>query len=127
MYLLILSAFLFFSSTEYTNKEVDLSLLINTWTHSREENKSNIPGETYRPSDYMTFPPARFRQIYKFNADYTCSYLFLSPTDGHHMKHAKWKFDKTNQTLLIVDENGETKFSFHVYSLENDLLILQVT
>ncbi len=73
----------FFSSGEYPNKEIDLSLLVNTWTHSREENKLEIPGETYRPSDYKTFPPARYRQIYKFNADYTCSYLFLSPTDGH--------------------------------------------
>ena len=73
-----------------------------TWLRAREEEAENGP-QIFRPSDYKTFPPSRFRAKYVFHRDGTCEYLYLSPNDRHAMKSGEWTYEKGDKRLVVRD------------------------
>jgi len=102
----------------------DRTVIHKCWTNSREEaTQSSI--FIYRPCDYKTFPPSRFRDRIEFEENGKCSYLYLAPNDGHYMVQGEWKYDKLKQLLIIKDKSGRIVYNFKVISIENELLKME--
>ena len=94
------------------------------WKHSYEESAGNV--EIYRPADYKTFTPSKFRQVYKLKADGRCEYLVLHPADAHYMAPGTWNYRPDIRQLRILNSNGEQLVLFEVLEISNDLLKLQI-
>jgi|TARA_B110000467_G_scaffold150251_1_gene157570 hypothetical protein len=104
--------------------QLNEKLLLNKWVDSREE-LTEIKGQKiFRLSDYKDFPPSRFRQVFEFKKDGICSFLFLSPTDGHYMKAGAWTYDTSTSLITITDEDGKEVYSIEVIELNKDKFVL---
>ena len=95
------------------------------WTDSREEYDHGDSIMIFRPCDYKDFPPSRFRFRMVLNADSSARYLYLSPTDAHHMRAGNWHYAPASGLLEIRDEEGQIVRSFRVETLEDDRLGLK--
>lgn len=118
---LLILAFICFSAIlnaqmEITNPEI----IQGCWTDSYEEKTQDTL--IFRPCEYKKFPPSRFRFKMKLNADYTCSWYYLSPDDAHHMKEGTWNFDSDTRLLKIIDENAEKIKVYKLVKVEKDKL-----
>ena len=124
----LLIALIFFPTLSFAQKDsitVDLSLLQGCWTNSREEvTKSSI--SIFRPCNYKSFPPSRFRDRIQFEPNGKCSWLFLAPNDGHHMVAGNWIYEKTKQNIIITDATGNKVYKFKVISISKDLLEVEI-
>lgn len=110
----------FISCTTNSSSSIDISLLLNEWVHLYEEDADSV--QTYRPADYMEFPPSRYRQRYIFEESGNAEWLVLSPTDAHYFESGKWLYDETENHLIITDSTDTHLKRFKIISLEPDLL-----
>jgi len=104
------------------NNKIKTSDLFGCWTDSREENDRNSDVMIYRPEDFKEFPVSRFRFRMDLKEDNVCSWLYLSPNDGHHMKDGTWAFNKKTMTLDILDAKKEKVKSFEISEIGKDIL-----
>ncbi|HMQ48251.1 MAG TPA: hypothetical protein PKA00_14900 [Saprospiraceae bacterium] len=100
------------------------SLLINCWTHSYEEESGGVE-KIYRPCDYQEFPPSRYRNTYIFKENNVCEYLTLAPNDAHTTSNGTWAYSKTDNKLIIKQENGVVLAELGVLELAADKLVLK--
>jgi len=91
------------------------------WTHNREDDKDGLLN--YLNGETNTFPPSRFRNALFFNADGTCAYMQLSPTDQHHMIDGTYTY--ANGQITISQANGQQYKSYEVVEVAKDTLILK--
>jgi len=98
--------------------------LIGSWTDSREEGSLNPNGLVFRPTDYKTFPPSRFRFKMELAKDGTCKYLNLSPTDRHAMVDGIWNYEAESKTLVLMTTKGKVIKSYTISKADNALLLL---
>lgn len=108
-----------------TTQTIDPSSLIGSWTDSREEQELNPNGSVFRPTDYKTFPPSRFRFKMELAKNGTCKYMSLSPTDKHGMAEGTWSFNAKTMVLTLMDSKGKTTKSYTIEKVEKDLLLLK--
>lgn len=113
--------------TETIEKRLPSYMLNIQWVRCFEEDGS-FEGLVFRPSYYKEFPPARFRQVVKFNSNYTCDLLSLSPNDAHESQRAKWRF-LNNEVIEIYETISAKKENvLHRWSVlksEKDLLVVK--
>ncbi len=105
--------------------DFDSQNLLQSWTHSREEEQPDDSSQIFRPSAFKTFAPSRFRMQYVFKANGECEWMYLDPADGHHLKPGTWKIDqKADRVIRIYDVNGQlTAYSpFRIVELGKDIL-----
>jgi hypothetical protein len=102
----------------------EMSVIQKCWTNSREE-ANQTSTFIYRPCDYKTFPPSRFRDRIEFEENGKCSYLYLAPTDGHYMVQGEWTYDKSKQVITIKDKSGHIAYNFKAISVDYYLLKLE--
>jgi len=112
---------LFWISFQTFGQKISKSDLIGCWTDSREENIKGSNEYIYRPCDYKTFPPSRYRFKMNLKGGSNCSYLVLSPDDGHYMTNGSWSFNEETNELKIYDGDKEI-FKCIIESVEHNLL-----
>ena len=89
------------------------------WVHAYEEDAADGI-HVYRPADYRTFPPSRFRMAYIFEADGRCQWYYLAPNDAHRFREGTWRMEGDT---LYVDQ--EETVAFQVVTRAPDLLRLR--
>jgi hypothetical protein len=123
-YLSVFFLILFASCKNKSNPTVpgqDYSSLVQSWTNSIEEQTDSI--QVYRPSNYKQYPTVRFREVFEFSKDSTCSYLVLSPTDAQYMQSGRWSILSTdNKVIAIFDSSQRMYTKFQLVELNQDLL-----
>lgn len=102
---------------------LDSSLLLNCWKHSYEEEVEG-GNRIYRPCDYITFPPSRYRESFTFSKNDQSTYSVLAPTDAHYDEEGGWNYDEATQKLTITNAANETVKEFHVLEVSSDKLVL---
>ncbi len=124
IYFALLLLIFFISCKDKSNPTVaeqGYSNLTKSWTNSFEEQTDSI--QIYRPSNYKQFPIARFREIFEFSKDSSCSYLVLSPVDAHYMQIGKWSIiSRGNKVIGIFDSSQAVYRKFQLVELKQDLL-----
>ena len=99
--------------------------LCQSWTHSREEEKLGTNGlateQIFLPSNSRRFAPSRFRMRYVFNRNGILEYLYLHPTDRHHMKQGSWHLARDNKTVHWKNAEGGIG-SFQILEITKDIL-----
>lgn len=103
-----------------TDASMESALLARTWVHAYEEDGSDGM-QVFRPGDYRSFPPSRFRMRYTFYVDGTCDWFFLAPDDSHYMKPGIWRIE--GDTLSILQD--AQRIRFRIDALQPDLLRLE--
>ena len=124
---ILIVSMIFFPILVFGQKDsttIDLSFILKCWTNSREE-AAQSSTSIFRPCNYKTFPPSRFRDQIQFELDGKCLYLYLAPNDAHHLVPGKWIYDKPNQNILITDTTGHIVYNFKVISISKDLFRVQ--
>lgn len=106
-----------------TTGAIKVADLCQHWVHSTEEIMPGDKAQIFRPAAFKNFPPSRFRMQYKFAANGDCEWLYLSPTDAHHMKTGRWQLDPNDKTILQITKDGATE-SFKITTLTKELLLL---
>ena len=107
------------------NNNISELELIGCWTDSREENKTDSELNIYRPCEFKTFPPSRYRFTMELKANQKCSWLYLAPNDAHHMVDGTWAFNKESGILEIIDLQGSSMQRFIVIGLEKNLMKIE--
>lgn len=105
-----------------TDKTSESPLLANCWTHSYEE-EAQDGLKVFRPCDYKTFPPSRYRNTFTLNADKTCNASVLAANDGHYSEKGSWTFDADNKILKI--NNGQL-VTYKVVEIMTDKLVVKL-
>jgi len=96
--------------------------LSRQWVQSSEEQRAGGAVQVFRPAGSMTFPPSRFRMAYKFAADGSCEFYFLSPDDAHHFRPCTWKLvGVSDRRVLQLTADGKTT-SFRIAELSAKVL-----
>ncbi len=95
------------ASAEEKPAILDVKLLVDGWSHSREEDEKGV--RVFRRTASKKWPPSRFRMKYKFNVDGTGSYLYLHPTDRHMMMPMRWKIDPVNPREIVITAKHQGK------------------
>ncbi len=113
------------TSCEEDSNNTQISLLKKSWTNSYEESLYEKSFTVYRPSDYMDFPPSRYRQVFNFKEDDICSYSVLAPNDGHYMSDGIWKFYKSKNIIKIFNKDYDVLYEFKILELTEDILKLK--
>jgi hypothetical protein len=125
-YFLIILTVMFLYCSEKSNpinSDIDYIYFTAHWVNSFEEQIENDPTKIYRPSNYMEFPPSRYREQLTFNQDGSCRYLVLSPLDRHYFITGKWDFlNKKENIIQISDSLDETYKKFQILELDQNLL-----
>ena len=102
------------------------AFLYSEWTHAFEEQQdANAAQMIFRISTSQSFAPSRFRQSYIFNADGTCSYLFLDPADAHHFRAGSFEYNTETRLLTIFDAQENLYDTFRVAELSRDKLVME--
>lgn len=113
----------FLPDSNYYALNTNFGNFFQTWVHSYEEDDNN--NQCFRPITYKEFPPSRFRQNYIFNSDGSGDYLYLHPSDMHHMRPCFWRLSKNNSSIVYLYTGGKTPSAvFEIVSLSNDKLLL---
>lgn len=99
-------------------------LLQKEWKHSYEESSGNI--EIYRPSDYKTFAPSHFRQVYSFKNNGQCDYLVLHPADAHYMTNGTYTYNPDSKIVMVKAKDGKQVVQFEVLELGADIMKIQI-
>lgn len=97
--------------------------VIGCWTDSYEENTDQST-KTYRPCNYKTFNPSRYRMVIDLRENNLGEYLQLAPNDAHYLVPCFWSFDETINILRIIPTNGNSSFIINVHKIEKDKLLL---
>jgi hypothetical protein len=100
---------------------VSVDALSRDWVQSGEEQRADSAVQVFRPAGSKAFPPSRFRMAYKFAADGSCEFLFLSPDDAHHFRPCTWKFAANDRRVLQVTADGKVT-SFRIAELSDKVL-----
>jgi hypothetical protein len=120
----LIVTFVFACSEHKSNPVVaqeDYSNLLQSWTHSFEEQTDSI--QIFRRTNSRQFPVSRFRQIYVFEADSTCNYLTVGTNDFTYMVPARWSIiSRSDRILAIFDTTGNLHYRFKLVELQQDLL-----
>jgi len=85
-----------------------VAALSRHWVQSSEDQRAGGAVQVFRPAGSMTFPPSRFRMAYKFAADGSCEFYFLSPDDAHHFRPCTWKLGARDRRVLQLTADGKT-------------------
>lgn len=109
----------FSSCNKDANSEITPTLLLKCWTHSHEENSAQEA--VYRPCDYTTFPPSRFRKVYTFKEDNTVDFNKAGVDDIPTSHTGEWTYDGDANTITIT-ENAQILEVLEVIELKDDLL-----
>jgi hypothetical protein len=109
----------------YKQRATASNALAKGWTHSREEEKRGINGlateQIFRPTNSRRFPPSMFRMRYVFHKNAGLEYLYLHPTDAHHMKLGSWHLARDNRTIHWKNAEGGIG-SFQILEVTKDIL-----
>lgn len=105
------------------NEEYD-ALLLNCWKNAYEE-ETEGDLKIYRPCDYTTFGPSRFRNTFTLHENGTSNYLVLSPYDAHYMSEGKWSYDTETKTLSLKNDNDELVDQYEVIELSANKMVLR--
>jgi len=116
-----LSTAIMFTSCEKDKNTNHISLLKKSWTHSYEENTSEIY-DVYRPSDYKDFPASWFRQVFYFKDNNVCDYLVLAPNDAHYMEKGNWEYDEKTNNIKVMNMKYDILYELEIIELRDDLL-----
>ncbi len=123
---LLLIPFLFAACSSTKYQEPVPTELFQHWKHSYEEQISQGSESVYRPANFMSFPPSRFRMEYVFNQNGTCQYLELSPTDAHYLKSCRFSYDNRVIKLYALDADETLIKTLNVLTvLKNRLVLLE--
>ena len=90
------------------------------WVNSYEEQTAG--NLVFRPAGSREFPASRFRMEYVFNADGSCQYKYLSPTDNHRMENCV--YTKVGNKVYIYDNAGALRsdLSFTLNTATKDVM-----
>lgn len=102
----------------------DLAKLMGCWLDSREENTAESGIRIFRPCDFESIPPSRFRYRIIINDDNTCSWLTLSPNDAHFMTQGTWALETDNK-IVVMDENGVSVSSLTIDFVDDEILKIE--
>lgn len=97
--------------------------LCRHWVQSYEEQQPDAAERIFRPADYKSFPPSRFRMQYKFACDGTCEWYSLSPDDAHRFEAGSWSIDAEDGAVLRITAGGTTE-AYKIAELTDELLRL---
>lgn len=100
------------------------SALVNCWAHAQEEQLQEASA-VYRPCDYQTFQPSRYRNTFTLNSDKSATFSVLSPNDAHYSASGTWTFDAKSNALQILNSANEVVRQYTVTEVAADLLLLQ--
>jgi len=100
--------------------EATSDILVGSWTRSMEEETGK--SQIFRPSDFKSFPLARFREHYILNKDGTCRFYVLAPDCAHYFTDGNWTYNPSSKILRINGASNTPEISYKIISLENDLL-----
>lgn len=104
---------------------VNTKYLCQHWVSSREEERQTDKDQLYRPKDFKTFPPSRFRMQYIFHKNGDCEWYFLAPDDGHYFKSGKWRIDPHDKSVLQIIKGDRTEL-YRITALTKNLLRMTV-
>jgi len=107
---------------QVSGQQITRSDLLGCWTDSREENIQGANVSIYRPCDYKDFPMSRYRFRMILQSDSVCSWLVLSPDDGHFMQDGSWTFNEQNNELALYDMKGKKVFRFIITAVDDNIL-----
>jgi hypothetical protein len=100
--------------------------LVRHWIHAREEDKDGV--QVYRAMGTFEPRPSRFRMEYDLKAKGECRYMWLSPSDGHHLKEGTWKLyagSKPGEHPVLEVREGKAVNRYTVVGLGGDVLRLK--
>ena len=123
----MIAILLFLVSAYESNAQKDLidtSSIAQCWTHSVEENDLENNVNIYRPCGSKDFPVRRFRFVMELRRNGTCDWLYLAPTDAHHMKKGTWTYEESSQELTIRDENGKLVHAYKINTLDKHMMVV---
>lgn len=121
---IVLTSIIVTTSCRESKKEFKAALLEKSWTQSFEE-KTSEGIEIYRPSDYIDFPIARFRQILTFHDNNVCEYLVLAENDAHYKEKGRWEYEGETNSIKVLKSNSEMLYEFVIIALTDNLLKLK--
>ncbi|MDO8548800.1 MAG: hypothetical protein Q7S39_01430 [Ignavibacteria bacterium] len=125
-YLLLFFYFILISCNEKSNpiaSNVDFSYLYVNWVHAYEEENINDSIKIFRPNDYKTFPPSRYREMLSFKQDSSCVYLVLAPNDAHYFQNGRWSLiNKEKNIIKILDSSNTVYKKFQIIELKQNIL-----
>ena len=120
--LIVLSLFLTSCSSTKDQEPVPTELFQH-WKHSYEEQITRGQEAIYRPANFISFPPSRFRMQYSFSPDGSCRYFKLSPYDAHTMEPCRYTY--SNRLIQVFDLNDGTLIkTLNVVTLLRNRLVL---
>ena len=120
-----ISLFLISCNLVGQTKNINSIVFFGCWVDSREENEADSKISIYRPCDYKEFPQSRFRFKMVLRPDYSCSWLYLAPNDGHKLIEGKWYFDKEKSILKILNLRGGLVKRFNIEEIEKDKMSIK--
>jgi hypothetical protein len=98
----------------------DYSNLFQSWKYSFEEQTDSV--QIFRPMNSRQFPMSRFRQVYLFRPDSTCTFFAVGDNDFTYQVPATWTIiSHTDRILAIFDTNGKLNCRFKIVELKQDL------
>jgi len=109
-------------SFQVCGQQISKSDLLGCWTESREENTQGSNVFIYRPCDYQVFPLSRYRFEMNLKGGSTCSWLVLSPDDGHYMVDGTWTFNEETNELILYNTEGKEDSIFIIEEVKDNLL-----
>lgn len=92
--------------------------------------ESSLPSgqEQFIVDEGQKFEPSRFRQIFFFRSDHSCSYKVLAPNDAHYEAAGTWSYETTSQELTIFDDAHLPLFRYQLLECsESRLKFLRLT
>lgn len=104
---------------------IDTSKLLQSWTRSFEEETPDSP-QIFRPSDYKTFPLARFRNVFHFKPNGKCDFWVLAPNDAHYFTTGTWSFLENKNLLVIEDKSLDIVYRYKVIRISENLLEMEL-
>lgn len=105
-----------------TAKRISEQMLFGRWVHSHEEDSETEM--VYRPSTF-DFPPARGRQSFELNTDFSYIEIGIGPTDRPQEFYSRWELD--NKGVLKIYDTKHSKLIkvMSVISVEANRLLIE--
>ncbi len=103
-----------------STKNIDASLLKNSWTHAYEEDENGV--SVFRQTDSQEFAPSMYRLNLFLKDQNQAEYLVLSPVDAHYMETGLWRYDTNSNRLIVTDTSGKTVRQYQVLEVTDNLL-----
>jgi len=113
------------TTTPISDLPTDQNALYKEWIHFREEDDDPTIA-VYRPSDFVSLTPSRFRMKYRFQENGSCSWLSLAPNDAHYMTNGTCDYPENGGNIITIHKaSGEKLGELIILELNDSILKLK--